>query len=447
MKNNPRGIAVDILNRVDKTGSFAEPILDSFLSRNILANIHDRRLLTQLVYGTLRMRGHLDWVIRHLYRGRMESMDAGIKNILRTGLYQLMFTDRIPEFAAVDEAVKITEKAYPGRSGLVNAILRNAIRKKGDFEYPAIDKDPSSHISIVHSHPLWMVKRWLNIFGIEETLEICKANNEIPPLTLRINRLKTDRDELLKELSGEGLTVRPTEFSPDGIILSNPPAPVRETKYYKIGYIQIQDEASQLISLLVNPKPGERIMDICAGIGGKTTHMAGMMRNSGSILALDISRKKIESSKALSKRLGATIIDTLVGDAASEPEKPLHEKFDHVLVDAPCSGLGTLRRNPEIKWRLLPEDLKSLPPLQKRILNSAGRYLKSGGTLIYSTCTIMPEENEEVIKAFLSDNSGFEQIHPPASINSKMTDKEGFFRTYPHRHGTDGFFGAVLLKK
>ncbi|GAI67044.1 unnamed protein product, partial [marine sediment metagenome] len=297
MKTNPRTIAIDILNRIDKTGSFAEPILDSHLSRDIFTNIHDRRLLTQLVYGTLRMRGHLDWIIQHLYSSRIESMDVGIKNILRTALYQLMFTDRIPEFAAVDEAVKITKKKYPGRSGLVNAILRNAIRKKGEFEYPDIDKAPSLHISIIYSHPLWLVKRWTGMFGVEETLAICKANNENPPLTLRVNRLKTDRDKLLKALSNEGLTVRPAEVSPDGIILLNPPVSVRETKYYKMGHIQIQDEASQLISRLVNPEPGEKIMDICAGVGGKTTHMAEMMQNDGSILALDISHKKIGSLK------------------------------------------------------------------------------------------------------------------------------------------------------
>lgn len=447
MKNNPRSIAVDILNCVDETGSFAEPILDSYLKRDIFNNIQDRRLLTELVYGTLRMRGCLDWIIGCLYSGSPQSLDPGIKNILRTGLYQLMFTDRIPDFAAVDEAVKITKKKYPGRSGLVNAILRNAIRKKGEIEYPGIDKAPSSHISIVHSHPLWLVERLLKIFGVEETIKICRANNETPPLTLRVNRLKTDRDEILKALSDKGFTAQPAQLSPDGIILSHPPVPVREIKYYKMGHIQIQDEASQLISGLVNPKPGEKILDICAGVGGKTTHMAEMMRNKGTILALDINRKKIEALKEMSKRLGATIIDTLVADATPEPPKNLHGKFDRALVDAPCSGLGTLRRNPEIKWRLLPEDLKSFPPLQKRILKKACKYLKSGGTLIYSTCTITPEENEEVVAAFLSDNPGFEKVRPSASISEELIDNEGFFRTFPHRHTTDGFFGAVLVKK
>jgi len=214
-----------------------------------------------------------------------------------------------------------------------------------------------------------------------------------------------------------------------------------------MGHIQIQDEASQLITCLVNPKPGEAIIDICAGVGGKTTHMAEMMQNDGTILALDISHKKIGALKGMSKRLGATIIDTLVGDATLEPEKTLHGKFDRALVDAPCSGLGTLRRNPEIKWRLLPEDLESFLPLQKKILKNAGHYLKRGGTLVYSTCTIMPEENEDVVATFLSDNPGFEKINPTASISSKIIDDEGFFRTYPHRHRTDGFFGAVLVKK
>ncbi len=447
MKNNPRAIAVDILNRVDETDSFAEPILDSHLARDIFNNIHDKRLLTELVYGSLRMKGHLDWIIGHFYSGRLKSLDTGIKNILRTGLYQLIFTDRIPEFAAVDEAVKITKKRYPGRSGLVNAILRNAIRKKGEIKYPDIDKTPSSHISVVYSHPLWLVERWIEIFGIEETREICKAGNETPPLALRVNRLKTDRNKILKALSDDGFTVRPAQFSPDGIILSHPPVPLRETKYYTMGHIRIQDEASQLITCLVNPKPGEAIIDICAGVGGKTTHMAEMMQNKGMILALDIAHKKIQALKGMSERLGATTIDTLVVDATLEPKEKLQGKFDRALVDAPCSGLGTLRRNPEIKWRMLPEDLESFPPFQKSILKNAGHYLKRGGILVYSTCTIMPEENEDVVEAFLSDNPGFEKIHPTASISNELIDNEGFFRTYPHRHGTDGFFGAVLVKK
>jgi 16S rRNA (cytosine967-C5)-methyltransferase len=447
MKKTPRHIAVEILNRVEEHGAFAEPLLDAYLSRALLTNIHDRRLITQIVYGTLRMRGRLDWIIDHLYRGNFISMDVGIKNILRTGLYQFLFTERIPDFAIVDEAVEITKILHPAQSGLVNAILRNAIRKKDDIVYPEIGKDPSLHISIVHSHPLWMVKKWITIFGVEETAALCRANNEIPPTALRVNTLKTTRERTMEELLLNGFDVKVTDYSPDGLILSNPAMSIRETKCYTSGHIQVQDEASQLIARLADPKPGENILDICAGVGGKTTHIAEVMNNTGSITAIDISEKKIEALRKNATRLGVTIVDTQVGDAREKQGKAFSGRFDKIIVDAPCSGLGTLRRNPEIKWRTTPEGLKKCAVLQKALMESAALYLKKGGFLIYSTCTIMPEENEEVIKDFMSHHPDFMITHPLNTINSRLVDNRGYFRSYPHRHGTDGFYGAVLVKK
>ena len=447
MKNNPRSIAIQILNRIDREDAFAEPLLDSYLSMNILNNVHDRRLLTQLVYGTLRTRNHLDWFIQHLYKGKSSSMEDGLKNILRTALYQIIFTDRIPSFAAVNEAVKITKKIYPERSGLVNGILRNAIRKMDEIKYPDLKENPPLHISIVHSHPLWMVKRWIKRYGIEETLEFCRSNNNTPPLTLRTNTLKTGRDKILKELLDEGYKAESTKYSHHGIILSNPSMPVREMPQYKKGYIQVQDEASQLISFLVNPGIGEKILDICAGIGVKTSHIAGLMKNTGKIVALDINKNKSETMQKLSDRLGITIIEPQVGDATEDMGKNYHGNFDKVLVDVPCSGIGTLRRNPEIKWRIQENDLKSYPLLQKKILNCSAGYPKRGGMIIYSTCTIEAEENEEVVKDFLANHPDYKRIDPPENISPDLTDKNGFFRTYPHRHGTDGFFGAVLLRR
>jgi len=210
--------------------------------------------------------------------------------------------------------------------------------------------------------------------------------------------------------------------------------------------LQIQDEASQLISSLADPKPGEAVLDICAGEGIKTTHLAQMMQNTGRIVAMDISRKKVESSRELSRRLGAAIIEPVVHDATKPPSRDLWGRFDRVLVDVPCAGLGTVRRNPEIKWHTTPEDLGAFPPLQREILNRSAAYLKEGGIMVYSTCTIDSAENEKVVGKFLLDNSAFELVRP-ATVPAALVDEAGFFRTFPHRHGTDGFFGAVLRKK
>ena len=443
----PRHIAVEILNRVEEQGAFAEPLLDAALSRAHQMNIHDRSLITRIVYGTLRMRGRLDWIIDHLYKGDFLSMDVSIKNILRAGLYQLLFTDRIPDFAVVDEAVEITKKTNPAGSGLVNAILRNAIRKRDRIAYPDIQEDPAYHISVFHSHPLWMVRKWIGTFGVEETAMLCKANNEIPLVALRVNILKINREKLIDECSRQGMEVKATSFSPDGLIISHPAMSVREMAFYKGGHFQIQDEASQLISRLVDPKPGENVLDVCAGTGGKTTHLAAIMNNRGRITALDIGEKKITALRKNAGRLGATNIDTQIGDAREMPGESFYGSFDRILVDAPCTGLGTLRRNPEIKWRTTEGDPKKFSVLQKAILASAARYLKKGGSLIYSTCTITTEENEEVVADFMAHHRDFICIHPPDAINSFLVDDRGYFRSYPHKHGIDGFFGAVLVKK
>ncbi len=439
-------MAVEILSRVEVEGAYAEPLLDASLSGHPQLKLQDKKLITEIVYGTLRMRGRLDWVIERLYRGKFNTMDVSVRNILRTALYQMLFTERIPDFAIVNEAVEITKKMRRKGSGLVNAILRNFIRKKDQIAYPEMGKDPAHYISIVHSHPLWMVKKWIEMFGVEETAALCRANNQVPPVVLRVNTLKTTRESSKEELSQHGFEVNETIFSPDGLIISSPPTPVRETDCYTSGRIQFQDEASQLITRLVSPKAGDNILDICAGMGGKTTHLAAVMENRGRILALDINKKKIDALCKNASRLDAAIVDAQVGDAREEPGKASLESFDRILIDAPCTGLGTLRRNPEIKWRTLPEDARKCSVVQKAILENAAACLKKGGYLIYSTCTITKEENEAVIADFTNRHPDFICNRPPDTINSRLVDDRGYFRSYPHRHGTDGFFGAVLVK-
>jgi 16S rRNA (cytosine967-C5)-methyltransferase len=439
-----RSIAVDILIRVDEKGAFAEPLLDEALSADMLVNVPDRRLLTQIVYGTLRMRGRLDWIITQFYQGRIGNLDGDVKNILRMSLYQLFFTQRIPQFAVCDEAVKIAKSLNPKASGLVNAILRNAIRKSWEITYPNKNDTPSLFIAVYHSHPPWLVEKWLALFGFAKTEAMCRVNNEIPPAAVRVNRLKTTREEVMMDLGAQGFDISPAVYSPDGMILNNQPAPLRETRIYQEGRIQMQDEASQMIAHLVDPQSDESILDLCAGTGGKTTHLAERMNNNGRIVAVDIQGQKLTSLQTNAARLGISIIETLEGDAAGSLKMAAPQKFDRILIDAPCSGLGSLRRNPEIKWRLLPQDIIKSAALQRRLLKNAVRFLKTGGRLVYSTCTNLPEENDEIIADFIENHSGFHRMPLPASMPEAFTDERGYFKTETHLFGVDGFFGAIL---
>ncbi|MCX5834690.1 MAG: 16S rRNA (cytosine(967)-C(5))-methyltransferase RsmB [Deltaproteobacteria bacterium] len=445
-KGNPRRVAVDILNRVDKSQAFAEPLLDRVLSGDTIENPSDRSLLTHLVYGTLRMKGRLDWILENLYDGSYDDLESSLKNVLRIGLYQLTCLDRIPDYAAVDEAVETAKKIRPGRAALVNALLRNAIRKGKSITPPDYNRDPALHIAIVHSHPLWLVKRWIDLFGPGETLRLCQANNENPLVVLRTNILKTTRDDVLKKLREEGLKAEATAYSPDWVTLSGLARPIRQLDLFRQGLIHVQDEASQLIAHLVSPRQGEKIADLCCGAGGKATHMAERMENNGKILAMDLNVKKIHALKTNARRLGIRIIETRHGDVSLLPETPAPDTYDRVLLDAPCSGLGTLRRNPEIKWRLTEEALSAFPPLQIALLKGASTCVKRGGVLVYSTCTIMPEENDQIIESFLSSHPDFQLLDPPGTIPREMIGARGQLRSFPHIHGTDGFYGAVLSR-
>lgn len=247
MKKTIRRQAVDILNQVGQSNAFAGELLDEALDQQSLSGTADGRLLTHLVYGVLRMQGHLDWIISQLYRGDYVKMEENVKNILRTGLYQLKFSDRLPAFAAVDEAVKIAKHTAPATSGLINAVLRSYLRNTDKIAFPSLEKNPAEHLAALYSHPLWLVKAWLNIYGKEETTTLCQANNELPPLTIRVNTLKVSRDELEEKLKAEDFSCEPTRFSPDGINLLDPPRPIQKTFFFKDGFLRLQDEAAQLV--------------------------------------------------------------------------------------------------------------------------------------------------------------------------------------------------------
>lgn len=447
MRKTPRHLAVDILNSVFQGRAFAADVLDSHLERQALSGTADGRLLTHLVYGVLRMRGHLDWILARLYRGDFARMEESVRNILRTGLYQLKLSDRLPAYAVVDESVKIAKQESPAAGGLVNAVLRGYLRNADQVFFPSSRENPAEYIAAFHSHPLWLVKIWLNLFGQDETQALCRANNETPPVTVRVNTLKISRNVLEHTLAAEAFASSPTTFSPDGLLLADAPKPVARTRFFQDGLLRIQDEAAQMISHLAAPRAGESVLDACAGSGGKTTHLAALMKNEGRIAALDCDADKILQLKQEAARLGVTNIETFRADLTRALDSVFTEKFNRVLVDAPCSGTGTLRRNPEIKWRLSESDLQILSQTQVDILHHASNAVQKGGLLIYSTCSLLPFENDETLRRFLREHLDFTPEANGGNLPAGLTDHRGFLRTYPHRHAMDGFFAAVLRRR
>ena len=448
-KKNPRAISLDILNRIEETDRHPDDLLNDSFKRYRYLTPLDRAFLTELTYGVLRWRERLDWVTRHFSKVPFKKIELEMLNILRLGLYQIFFLTRTPASAAVNESVELAKKIRErGGGGFVNAILRSALREKEEVPYPDRSQDPPLHISVVHSHPLWLVQRWVKEIGVEETVKICEANNQISALTLRTNTLKILRENLIEKLRAKRLDPSPCSFSEEGILLKDPP-PVSELPFLKEGLYIIQNEASQLVTFLLDPKAGERILDACAAPGGKTSHMAQEMRNEGEIYALDVNREKINQIEENCRRLGIKIVKAVRGDAAVSLHFPRELEFDRVLADVPCSGFGTLRRNPDLKWRRGEGDIKRLSELQYSILKNLSGYVKERGILVYSTCTVFHEENEDVVEKFLKEHPEFRLDRILQILPEKYHPfiENGYFKTFPPRDEMDGFFVARLRKE
>ena len=455
-RKNPRAVCLDILNRVQEAGRHPDTLLtDSFKQYRNLTSL-DRAFLTELTYGVLRWRERLDWLIRHFSKVPFEKIELEILNILRLGLYQILFLSKTPFSAAVNESVKLAKGIRgKGGAGFVNAVLRSILREKEQIPYPEMSENPALHISVVESHPLWLVRRWIEEVGLEETSRICSVNNQISALTLRTNTLKINRKDLIEMLRKRGLKPFPCSFSEEGILLEDPPA-TSELPFLKQGLYIIQDEASQLVISILDPKPGEQILDACAAPGGKTTHIAQRMENKGEIYALDLTQRKLDHIEEMCQRLGVKIVKTVKGDATASLAIPKGMEFDRVLTDVPCSGFGTLRRNPDSKWRKSEEDIGRLADLQSTILRNLGPYVKEGSILIYSTCTVFHEENEDVVEGFLKGHPEF-RLDPIDRVASAfIADGEsekyhslvqkGYFKTFPPKDRMDGFFVARMIK-
>ena len=390
----------------------------------------DRALCHELVLGVLRWQLLLDKIVEHSSKRRIESLDSAVRIALRLGLYQLRFLTRIPASAAVNESVSLVRAArLSSATAFVNAVLRRAIRE-ADYDPAAEVSDPLERIALRTSHPVWLIERWTKAFGSAEAEAFAYANNDVPLTAFRVVRMRANEEEVLSKLKAAGASLARSHVAKDAWRVSQATSILRELS--AAGQIYLQDEASQLVPQLLNVEAGERVLDLCAAPGGKTTSMADRAGDEAMIIAADRSSTRMATVIATSSLQELKSIKPVIVDATEQlPFKP--GSFDKVLVDAPCSGTGTLRRNPEIRWRLSAADIAAFAEKQKRILSQAADAVRPGGRLVYSTCSVEREENEDVIQAFLARDDRFRSLQT--------------LRTWPHREGCDGFFIAVFQKE
>lgn len=433
-----RRAAFNILRRVEEEGAYAATLLTA---HDALMRAEDRALAYELVLGVLRWQLWLDALIEH-YAGRSgKTLDAPVRRSLRLGLYQLRFLSRIPHSAVVNESVNL---AYTARlssaASFINAVLRRAVREP-QYDPASNVADEIARLAIETSHPEWLIERWVKAFGREETEKFARANNEAPPVAFRFTEQGENVDESLRELREAGAIVEPSRITPAAWRTQGAGASLQ--KLAREGKIYLQDEASQLVAHVLDAREGERVLDVCAAPGSKTTHIARLRPSPSLIVAGDLHLHRARTIVKTAARQGIKNLGVIVHDA--EKALPFSEQsFDKVLVDAPCTGTGTLRRNPEIRWRISAADIFDLAGRQTRILRNAARIVRRGGSLIYSTCSVEPEENEEVVAQFLKENAAFSLA--PVDVAPAILNVGGTARTWPHREGSDGFFIARFTR-
>ena len=456
---NARSVALECLLTLSHSSASIASVVDSTFGRHAIDG-RERRLVNGLVYGVIRWRKQLDWILDQFINPKFR-LDARHRNILRLGAFQLLHLDGIPAHAAIFETVQLAtphpRKSSGGRktAGFINAVLRSVQRKGTTVTYPSLDANPTQHIALSLSYPTWLVKQWLQTRGVEWTLAFCRASNQTAPLAFRVNTLLTQREEVCQSLEMKGLPVSLSKIAPDGIVLENRTITTFDTDgkltlkdILNRNDIYVQDESAMLVGPLLSPEAAGFIVDLCAAPGGKTTHLAHLMRNTGKIIAVDASAEKIALLQKNCRRVDAHNVETRVMDAV-KADLAFIKTADAVLIDAPCSGFGTLRRHPDIRWNKTLEQILALSEIQYNLLKNAAPHIKPGGILVYSTCSIEPMENEEVIQRFLENfpmytienAQRFLPDVPPSAITP-----QGFVQTFPHEHGVDGAF-AVRLRR
>jgi 16S rRNA (cytosine967-C5)-methyltransferase len=439
---NARETATKAIYKINYEGSYTNIVLQEALNSCIKV---DKAFVANIIYGTVKNQIYIDWIISKSSQADFEKTDKWILSILRISVYQLYFMDRVPESAVCNEAVKLA-KQYAGNSigSFVNAVLRGITRNKE--EYKNIDiKNSIKNISVTYSYPKWLVKLWVEQFGEEKAREFCSSLNKNAQLSIRTNTIKCDREKLKNLLIDKGINIIDGLYHEEAIIIDDT-IDVTTMDEYKKGFFVIQDESSMFVSKILDPDQGDCVLDMCCAPAGKTTHMAALMNNKGKIIARDISEMKIENSKKTAKRLGINNIDFQVGDAL-ELDKDFIGSFDKVLVDAPCSGFGVIRRKPDVKFNRKAEQIEEIFNIQRGILDNAALYVKKGGYLLYSTCTLNLKENEENVKYFL-ENHNFElenlEKYLPKSL--EMCINNNMLTLNPSITKTDGFFIAKFKK-
>jgi len=436
-----RGLAIKILNRIDRTDAYLERMLDNEM-KSVELKGPDKALLYEIVHGVVRWQGRLDWVLNGFYKGTFSKAIPNLKNALRVALYQIMFLDRVPDYAAVNEVVEFVKRLQGQKpADLVNAVLRNIIRSKNSIRYPDPEEDLIGYLSAYYSHPSWMVKRYIERFGREDAENLLFTNNEKPYLTLRINALKTKPDEFKTLMDAVNLKYSAGRFLNEFFKLQNL-TNITAWEYYTKGYFNIQDESAGLACRLLDVQEGMRILDMCAAPGGKTAYIAALIHSRGEIVALDRFESRLKLLSKNMERLDLDCVRPVVADALEYKNLP----FDRVLADVPCSGTGTLSKKPDIKWRKDIFDIRNLTQSQYLLLTKAAEMVKPGGVVVYSTCSIEPEENFEIVKKFLVNNSNFNLESAKGKFPDEIIEENGCIQTLPHKHKMDGAFAAKLVR-
>ncbi|WP_042356293.1 16S rRNA (cytosine(967)-C(5))-methyltransferase RsmB [Bacillus rubiinfantis] len=443
-KKNVRETALDLLVTIEKSQSYSNLLLNHEIKKQQLPQ-KDVGLLTELIYGTLQRRMTLDYFIKP-FVVKSKKLEPWVLHLLRMTVYQLVYLDRIPDHAAINEAVELAKKrGHRGIAGLVNGVLRS-MQRDG---LPALDAIANlvERLSIETSHPQWLVERWIQQFGYEKTRKMCEVNLTAPLQTARVNLVRISRDECVKILENEGFMIEKSPVIPEAIrsLKGN----LAASTAFKQGFITIQDESSMLVAYALGLKKGETILDACAAPGGKSTHIAEKLQQTGTVISIDLHEHKVKLIKENAARLGLTNIDTHVFDSRQVGEHFSTESFDKILLDAPCSGFGVMRRKPDIKYSKKEQDVSQLSKIQVNLLQAVAPMLKQGGILVYSTCTVDKQENEQTMQAFLRDHPEFVEDtelkeRMPEAIQPLITHFD--LQIFPQDFGSDGFYIAALRK-
>lgn len=446
MPKAAREVALEVINRVHKTGSYANLLLPKRLKESGL-DVRDRAFVTELTYGTLRAKGTLDWVIKSFSTQKLEKIPDLVLDLLRMSVYQIIYMD-VPDHAAVNEAVDIAKRHFhPGISKFVNGLLRTVAREKGTLPWPDPETDPIMNIALRYFHPAWMVKLWVEEFGMAGAEALCKANNRVPRLTIRVNRLKTHPEVLAESLKGAGWEVERGLYLSEALAVRGV-GDITGLKEFKQGHFYVQDESSMMIAHVVDAQPGETVLDAAAAPGGKTTHMGELMHNKGQIIAVDANANRVNLMKQNFERMGASIALPIKADAM-KLKAVIKKPVDRVLLDAPCSGLGVLARRPDSRWTKRHEQLGELSILQTDLLVAVADFVRPGGVLVYSVCTLTRQETRLVVERFLRIREDFyvEDISPflPEALRADVKDE--MVQLLPHKHGIDGLFIARLRRE